>query len=223
MARDYYEILGVSKSASADDIKRAYRKLALKYHPDHNGSGENEKKFKELNEAYQVLSNQEKRSQYDQFGQTFDTGRAGNTGGFGGFSGFEGFDFNRSSGDGFGFGPNGAPFGGGGLGDIFEEFFGSAFSQVQAELAITPAQAVLGDKVRINVSGENLELNIPAGTQNGTTFKFPGRGQAYRGNKRGDLLLTVKIELPKKLSPEERELWQKLKDLKTHRRKWWEW
>jgi len=214
MARDFYEILGVNKSASADEIKRAYRKLALKYHPDRNRGDENEQKFKELNEAYQVLSNPQKKSQYDQFGQTFDGSGSGGAGGFGGFSGFEGFDFNRASGGGFGFG--------GGLGDIFEEFFGSAFSQVQAELSISPAQAVLGDKVRINVGGENLELDIPAGTQNGTTFKFPGKGQAYRGNKRGDLLLTVKIELPKKLSPEEKELWQKLKDLKTHRKKWWE-
>lgn len=212
MAHDYYEILGVNKSASTEDIKRAYRKLALKYHPDRNGGGENEKKFKEINEAYQVLSNSQKRSQYDQFGQTFDGGGKGNAGGFGGFSGFEGFDFRES-----GFG-----FGGGGLGDIFEEFFGSQFAQVQAELSITPAQAVLGDKVRVNVGGENIELNIPAGVQSGTTFRFQGRGKSYRGGKKGDLLLTIKIEMPKRLSNEEKELWQKLKDLKHDKKKWWE-
>lgn len=220
MARDYYNILGVSKSASADDIKRAYRKLALKYHPDRNGGGENEKIFKEINEAYQVLSNSQKRSQYDQFGQTFEgsEGGSGGAGGFGGFSGFEGFDFR---GGGFGFGSNGSPFGGGGLGDIFEEFFGSQFAQVQAELSISPAQAVLGDKIRVSVGGENIELDLPTGVQSGTTFRFPGKGKTYRGGKKGDLLLTIKIEMPKKLSPEEKELWQKLKDIKNNKKKWW--
>ena len=67
--KDYYEVLGVSRGASQDDIKKAYRNLAHKYHPDKGGD---EQKFKEINEAYQVLSNQEKRSQYDQFGRTFD-------------------------------------------------------------------------------------------------------------------------------------------------------
>ena len=219
MARDYYEILGVAKSASAEDIKRAYRKLALKYHPDRNGGSENEKKFKEINEAYQVLSSPQKKSQYDQFGQTFDNGGGGNTGGFGGFSGFEGFDFREG---GFGFGPNGGPFGGGGLGDIFEEFFGSQFAQVQAELSISPAQAVLGDKIRVSVGGENIELDLPAGVQSGTTFRFPNKGKSYRGGKKGDLLLTIKIDMPKRLSPEEKELWQKLKDLKHDKKKWWE-
>lgn len=215
MARDYYEILGVSKSASADEIKRAYRKLALKYHPDTNGNKENpeaEKKFKEINEAYQVLSDANKRQQYDQYGRTFDQAGAGGQG-FGGFGGFEGFDF--SQGGGFG--------GFGGLGDIFEEFFGAQFSQVQAELRISPAQAVLGDKIRVNVDGENLEFEIPAGTQDGASFRFQGRGKAYKGGRKGDLILTVRVEYPKRLSREERELWEKLKDLqKGGGKKWWQ-
>ncbi len=218
MANDYYDILGVSRSASTEEIKRAYRKLALKYHPDRNGNKnpEAEKKFKEINEAYQVLSNPDKRKQYDQFGRTFDQGPAGAGGaeGFSGFDfgGFEGFDFGR--GGGFGFG--------GGLGDIFEEFFGGALSQVQAEMIISPAQAVLGDRVKINVAGENIELDIPAGTQTGTTFRFPGKGKVYRG-KRGDLLLTIKVELPKRLSKEQRELWERLRDLeKGKSKKWWD-
>lgn len=206
MAKDYYDILGVSKSASSDEIKKAYRKLALKYHPDRNGKDdkESEQKFKEASDAYQVLSDPQKRSQYDQFGKTFDQ-RGGGSQGFGGFD-----DFNF--GGGFGFG--------GGLGDIFEEFFGQTFSQVQAELSITPAQAVLGDHLKISVNNETLEFNIPAGTQNGTSFRFPGKGNASRG-KRGDLILTIKVELPKNLSREQRELWEKLKDLDRSGKKGW--
>ena len=220
MARDYYEILGVNKSASADEIKRAYRKLALAHHPDRNEGSETEKKFKEINEAYQVLSNPQKKSQYDQFGQTFDQAGGGDGGGgqgFGGFdfSGFEGFNFGGRSDGGFGFG--------GGLGDIFEEFFGSQFAEVQAELSISPAQAVLGDNIRVNVGGENIEINIPAGVQSGTSFRFPGKGKSYRGGKKGDLLLTIKIEMPKKISREQREIYEKLRDLeKDGSKKWWQ-
>jgi len=212
MSKDYYKILGISKSASADEIKRAYRKLALAHHPDRNGGPDNEKKFKEINEAYQVLSDPQKKSQYDQFGQTFDQGSSGGFSGGQGFGGFEGFDFGGNSG-----------FAGfGGIGDIFEEFFGSQFAQVQAELSITPAQAVLGDKVKINVGNENIELNIPAGVQSGTSFRFPGKGKAYKGGKKGDLILTLKVELPKKLSREQKELWEQLKDLdKGPKKSWW--
>ena len=94
--RDYYEVLGVSKDASADDIKKAYRKLAKMYHPDmHPGDTEAEEKFKEANEAYEVLSDEEKRSKYDQYGHAaFDPAAGGGGSGFGGFGGFGGdFDF----------------------------------------------------------------------------------------------------------------------------------
>lgn len=218
MAKDYYETLGVSKSASTDEIKKAYRKLALKYHPDTNGNKDNPeavKKFKEASEAYQVLSDPQKRTQYDQFGHAGFTGRQQASGGAGGYGGFGGFDFSDFSQSGFG------GFGGG-LGDIFEEFFGAQFSQVQAELSITPAQAVIGDKVRINVNGENLEFEIPAGTQDGMSFRFPGKGKSYKGGRKGDLILTIRIELPKRLSREQKELWEKLKDLdKGGKKNWW--
>ena len=95
---NYYDMLGVSKDASEDEIKKAFRKLAHKHHPDKGGG--DEKKFKEINEAYQVLSNKEKRHQYDQFGQTFSGNGSGQRSGFGGFEGGQasGFDF---SGTGF--------------------------------------------------------------------------------------------------------------------------
>lgn len=121
MAQDYYEVLGVPKGASDDEIKRAYRRLAQKYHPDKPGG--DEKKFKEINEAYQVLSDKQKRGQYDQFGQTFEQAQAQGQGGFGGFEGFRDFsgfaDAFRNGGAGINF-----EFGGEGFGDIFGDIFG---------------------------------------------------------------------------------------------------
>lgn len=119
MAQDFYNLLGVSKSASQEEIKKAYRKLAHKYHPDKSGG--DERKFKEINEAYQALSNPEKRAQYDRFGQTFEqSSRSG--GGHGGGNPFEGFDFGGfSGGGGFGFS--------GGMEDMFSEFFGGGRSR----------------------------------------------------------------------------------------------
>ena len=106
--RDYYEVLGVSKTATQDELKKAYRKLARKYHPDLNKDNpEAEEKFKECNEAYDVLSDEQKRAQYDQFGHAaFENGgMGGGPGGFGGFGGAGGF-------------------GGSGMEDIFDMFFG---------------------------------------------------------------------------------------------------
>ena len=107
--RDYYEVLGVKKDASAEEIKKAYRKSAMKYHPDRNpGDKEAEEKFKELGEAYEVLSDDDKRSRYDQFGFAgVDPNYGGGAGGYGDFGGFGGF---------------------GGFGDIFSEFFGGGTS-----------------------------------------------------------------------------------------------
>ena len=100
MAKDYYEILGVSRGANDEQIKRAYRKLAQQYHPDKQGG--NEKKFKEINEAYQVLSDAQKRAQYDRFGTTFEQAQAqGGFGGFNGFRDFSGFAEAFSGGEGF--------------------------------------------------------------------------------------------------------------------------
>ncbi len=118
MSKDYYNILGISKDASDDEIKKAYRKLAHQHHPDKKGG--NEAKFKEINEAYQILSDKQKRGQYDQFGSAFD--QAG-----GGAQGFGGFDFSGFS-DAFSGGQGGVKFEFGGEGGGFEDIFSSAFS-----------------------------------------------------------------------------------------------
>lgn len=140
MAKDYYDILGVGRNASEDEIKKAFRKLAHKYHPDKGGG--DEAKFKEANEAYQVLSDKEKRAQYDRFGKTFN-------GQGGGSQGFSGFDFGNFSANG------GFDFGGSGFEDIFGDIFGAgrggggrsrAGRDIQVDVEISFEEMVRGVK-----------------------------------------------------------------------------
>ena len=144
MASDYYEILGVSKGATDDEIKKAYRKMAHKYHPDKQGG--DEKKFKEVNEAYQVLSDKTKRQQYDQFGRTFDQG--GFSGAQGGSQGFGGFDFSGFQ----GFSGQGGDFS-----DIFSDIFGGGQrakergADIQVDVAIDFSEMVQGVEKEINL------------------------------------------------------------------------
>jgi curved DNA-binding protein len=206
MAKDYYNILGISKSASADEIKRAYRKLAHQYHPDKNSG--NDTKFKEINEAYQVLSNPQKKAQYDQFGTV------GGPGGFEGFGGFgqgaQDFDFRNFG----GFQTRGFSFNFGGMGDIFEDLFGGMMSQVQTQVEIPLTSALLGEKIQLRTTnGDTIDLNIPSGTQDGTTFRFKGKGNQMRNGRRGDLLITVKVKIPRHLSREQKRLLEELKNL----------
>jgi len=206
MNKDYYKILGVSKNASQDEIKRAYRKLAHEYHPDKNQAHADGARFKEINEAYQVLSNPAKRSQYDQFGAVGGPGFEGFN--WGDASGWDFRDFSAKGGSAFG----GGGFGFGGLGDIFEDFFGGVFSQVQTEVEINLTAALLGEKINLRTSqGENITMEIPSGTQDGTTFRFRGKGMLDRRGRRGDLLVTVRVKLPKRLSREQKELLEELK------------
>lgn len=143
--RDYYEVLGIDKNASADEIKKAFRKLAIKYHPDKEGG--DEARFKEANEAYEVLKDQQKRQRYDQFGHAGVGGAAGGGSPFEGFQGFngQGFEFN---------------FGEGGLGDIFGSFFGGGAQQrgprrgrdVETAIELTFEEAVFGTEKTLHVS-----------------------------------------------------------------------
>lgn len=191
---DYYDILGVSKSASADEIKRAYRKQALEWHPDrHQGDKEAaEKRFKEINEAYQVLSDSQKKSAYDQFGHSAFTPGGGFPGGgspFGGFQGKSGpFTYTYySTGDG------GNPFANADFSDpfdIFESFFGGGnpfgrTSQRQVprySLSIGFMDAVKGVSKEVEIDGKKRKIKIPAGIYEGARINF------------GDFSLSVNIK-----------------------------
>lgn len=146
--RDYYEVLGVSKSASADEIKKAFRKAAVKYHPDKEGGDET--KFKEANEAYEILKDQQKRQRYDQFGHA---GVGGASGGSAGGNPFEGFNFNGQN---VHFDFDGA----GGFGDIFSQFFGGGQGggrpqrgrDVETRVTLTFEEAVFGKEVAFDLT-----------------------------------------------------------------------
>jgi DnaJ-class molecular chaperone len=179
---DYYQILGISKNATEAEIKRAYRKLALQYHPDRNKGKEAEEKFKEVNKAYEVLSDTQKRQTYDQFGaaafeQGGPTGQ-GAGGPFGGFGGQQGpftYTYSTSGGN-----PQGFDFGGGFSDpfEIFEQFFGGAspFGRAQRRstysLTISFMDAVKGVTKRVQLEGKTQTIKIPAGVDNGSRIRF---------------------------------------------------
>ncbi|MDL2219070.1 molecular chaperone DnaJ [Ruminococcaceae bacterium OttesenSCG-928-O06] len=175
--RDYYEVLGVAKDASESDIKKAYHKNAKKYHPDMNpGDKEAEAKFKEVNEAYEVLSDKEKKARYDQFGHAGVDPSYGAGAGAGGYGGFGGF------------GGNGGSYGGVDFGDIFETFFGSGFggagfgsrqtnpnaprrgADIRVSMVLTFMEAVHGTTKTINVTQqETCGECHGTGAEKGTT------------------------------------------------------
>lgn len=180
--KDYYQVLGVAKTASSDEIKRAYRKLALQYHPDRNKSKEAEAKFKEITKAYEVLSDQQKRQTYDQFGSAaFEQAPFGGSQGgpFGGFSQQTGrqnpFTYTyATSGDApeFDFGGFSDPF------EIFEQFFGgsSPFGarsrRPTYSLTIDFMDAVHGTQKRVTLDGNTQTIKIPKGIDDGSRIRF---------------------------------------------------
>ncbi|MCF2443914.1 J domain-containing protein [Dyadobacter sp. CY345] len=192
---DYYQILGVQKSATEKDIKAAYRKLARKYHPDVNPNDkEAEKKFQELNEANEVLSDPEKRKKYDQYGKDWEHGaeyekarqsRAANQGGNyygGGDDNFSDF-FESMFGGASGFG--------GARGGRQTRFRGQDY---QAEVHLTLAEAYETHKQTLNVNGKNIRITVPAGVENGQNIKIPGHGgPGSNGGPNGDLFITFTV------------------------------
>ncbi len=205
MADDYYKSLGVSRTASTEDISKAYRKLARKYHPDLNPDDKNSKKrFQEIQTAYDCLNDPEKRKMYDQFGPDYEKFRAGPGGGGPGgnpFGGGRGFDFNEA----FGVGGSGNVD----LGDIFRQFTGggtrnrrsasaapSRGADVEAEITVPLSTAVLGGETEITLDRdgipESLRVKIPAGVHEGKKIRLRGQGHSANG-RAGDLLLTIHI------------------------------
>jgi molecular chaperone DnaJ len=290
--KDFYEVLGVAKDASAEDIKKRYRSLALEHHPDRNPGKENEDRFKEIGEAYSVLSDASKRAEYDKLREAIRSGYAG--GAPGGFRATDfgfGEEFNVDDllrqifGEGFsasGFGPFGfgrvqtrtrrgrdvetevtltfdeamngterkvridfpsgrrdvtvrIPAGvadgarirarargehgteGGEAGDLYvrvkvapHPFFGRRGRDLTLSLPVTFSEAALGADVKVPTLNGAVKLKIPAGTPSGKTFRLRGRGVPSPDGSKGDLLATVQVAVPGKLSKKQKELVREL-------------
>lgn len=202
MSKDYYKTLGVEKGASADEIKKAFRKLAHKYHPDKKTG--DEAKFKEVNEAFQVLGDESKRKQYDQFGSNFNQ-----QGGFGGGMNWDDF-MRQAQGGGFGgqnmhFNMNGMDFG-----DIFGEMFGfgnpnrprkGADVQVDVEITLEEAISGLDKEIHFFVQGKNgreerkFTIAIPAGIDNGQSIRASGKGgPSPNDGPNGDVYVLIHVQ-----------------------------
>lgn len=214
LKEDYYKILGIDRGAAQNDIKKAYRKMAKKYHPDTNAGDENaEERFKKISEAYSVLSDPEKKELYDRFGHEAFDGTGGNAGGTYGKAGMYGESM------------YGEPYGhyreyhfeGVNMDDILKDVFGGGFSDgfsgkfrtenlkqngedVEAEIDITFEEAVFGCDKFIKLSKntemkfESVKVHIPAGIDTGKIIRLKGRGVSGRnGGRSGDLLLKVNV------------------------------
>lgn len=297
MKRDYYEILGVSKNATEAEMKSAYRKLARLHHPDVDKTPGAEQRFKEVSEAYQVLSDPQKRKAYDSFGHSaFENGGRGNPfagGGFNPFGGastgnpFGGFSYNFSSGD------FEDPFSlfesifGGNLGEMFRSrptfrmnlTFDEAIrgatkeieieipgtrnkpakrekmtikvpagvedgtkmrfaeidiifrvqssleftregSDIYTEISLTIPQIVLGDVVNVKTIDGLVKVKIPEGTNPGSLVRIRDKGVPSLRGGRGDHFVKIRLEVPKKLSHKEKELYEQLREMQQQKKGW---
>jgi molecular chaperone DnaJ len=204
MAKDLYEVLGIKKDANDADIKKAYRRLAMEWHPDkHKGDKTAEEKFKEINHAYQTLSDPQKKAMYDQFGESGSNFAGGQGGGnWGQGSGFNGFDFS-------GYQTN---FDGQGFADIFEAFFTGFGGRTNAprkgrnlefELRVEFEEAVFGCEKELVItrpkkggekSSETIKVKIPAGVDNDSVVRLSGKGEpGINGGPTGDLYVHIRV------------------------------
>lgn len=201
---DYYKTLELDKSATKADVKKAYRRLARKYHPDLNPDDESSKKrFQQINEANEVLSDPEKRKKYDEYGKDWQHAdhfeqqkqhRSQSRGGFGGFGGSQGQSYSGN-------------FDNDNFSDFFEQMFGGGArsrgtgrspqfkgQDFNAELQLNLSDVYTSHKQTLTVNGKNIRLTIPAGVENGQTIKIPGHGgPGVQGGPKGDLYITFKI------------------------------
>jgi DnaJ-class molecular chaperone len=189
MPRDYYEILGVGRDANKAEVKTAFRRLARELHPDvNNHDPEAEEKFKAAAEAYEVLSDPERRSAYDRYGHEGVRAGAGAAGGFGSVE------------------------------DIFQAFFGGSFGfevrrgpmrgqDLIHTVEISAVEAMLGAKIKVPSQEGEREIDLPAGTQPGSQYALRGHGMpGANGGPPGDLVIAVQVIVPEGLSEEQREL-----------------
>lgn len=211
--QDYYKVLGVDRKASEEEIKRAYRKLAMQYHPDRNpGNKEAEEKFKELNEAYQVLSDHQKRARYDQLGDSYS--RYQQRGGTGGFNWEDWFVQQSPSSGGnvrVDMGDLNDILGGGGFSEFFTRIFGGApgatggmrYGQargrsnqaqpVEYETEISIEEAYHGATRLVEVDGRRLEVKIPPGARTGTKVRISEAVSSGANGPKADLYLVIKV------------------------------
>ena len=210
--KDYYKILGVEKTATQDDIKKAYRKLAMKHHPDRNaGNKSSEEKFKEITEANEVLSDPEKRKKYDTLGSNWNQYQHSGGQGFDDFYTHFGGGRRQSTGSTYEYSGNindiFGDMGGGGFSDFFESFFGGRGSgfggrtqqqrtavDVEANMNITLEDVFVGSEKQISVDGKKLKIKINPGTKDGQKLRLKGLGRSKTASgEKGDLYLNIHI------------------------------
>lgn len=204
--RDYYKTLGVSKNASQDEIRKSYRKLARKYHPDLNPGKEAEEKFKEISEAYEVLSDPEKREKYDTMGADWNKYQKAGT-----HRGFDWSKYARSSPGGdtrYTYSGNLDDLFEGGFSDFFDAFFGGSFGKqagrkssafkgqdLQAQLEVSMQEAYNGTDKQFSINGQTLRIKLKPGIKDGQTLRLKGKGKGgMAGGPPGDLYLKIKIK-----------------------------
>ena len=191
--KDYYKVLGVERSATQDQIKKAYRKLAVKYHPDKNpGDKAAEEKFKEISEAYQVLGNEDSRKKYDELGANWKQYEN---------MGYGDQDFQGFGGQGF------EGFGGSGFSDFFDMFFGDfgggrgrartramKGQDLTATIDMTLREAYAGSQRMFKIGGDTIKISIKPGVKDGQTLRVKGKGHpGMNGGENGDLLMKINV------------------------------